>query len=252
MGEVDKKALSVQLEKEKELVATERREKMRVSDKNGEYLRNEKLKISKALDKERSDRHRLEERVSLLEEQLSDKALKMEQYMQQNKKLTQTEKSQQNMAERAIKEKEESMAALLAKTKYFKSQQTIFDETKIQIETLQKQNENQRSEIKQLHESIRKKSEKEKEFGEIRKKLSNREKKLDEREKMLKSKYRQNGSSHSRTKQREYSSPSKQSRKLKEFTESKDPLYAYRNLLPFHWIAFALFLILMLAIAQKR
>jgi len=95
-----------------------------------------------------------------------------------------------------------------------------------------------------------KKSEKEKEFGEIRKKLSNREKKLDEREKMLKSKYRQNGSS--RTKQREYSSPSKQSRKLKEFSESKDPLYAYRNLLPFHWISFALFLILMLAIAQKR
>jgi len=248
--EKEKKALSVKLEKEKELVEKERREKLAVSDKNGEYLRNEKMKISKALDKERSDRHRLEERVSLLEDECNEKALKMEQYMQQNKKLTQTEKSQQNMAERAIKEKEESMAALLAKTKYFKSQQTVFDETKIQIETLQKQNENQRSEIKQLHESIRKKSEKEKEFGEIRKKLSNREKKLDEREKMLKSKYRQNGSS--RTKQREYSSPSKQSRKLKEFSESKDPLYAYRNLLPFHWISFALFLILMLAIAQKK
>merc|ERR1712241_545523 len=87
--EEDKKALSVKLEKEKELVERERKEKMQVSDKNGEYLRNEKLKISKALDMDRSDRHRLEERVSLLEEQLSDKALKMEQYMQQNKKLTQ-------------------------------------------------------------------------------------------------------------------------------------------------------------------
>ena len=98
-----------------------------------------------------------------------------------------------------------------------------------------------------MHESIRKKSEKEKEFGEIRKKLTNREKKLEEREKSLKSKYRQNGSS--RTK---YLSPSKSSRKLKEFTESKDPLNAYRNLLPFHWISVFLFFALMLAIAQKR
>ena len=117
---------------------------MAVSDKNAEYLRNEKVKISKALDKERKDRHRLEQKVSLLEDECKERAEQMEQYVQQNKKLAQIEKSQQNVAEKAIKEREESMATLLAKTKYFKSQQTLFDQTRSEIESLRKQSENQR------------------------------------------------------------------------------------------------------------
>merc|ERR1712228_917231 len=154
--EEDKEALTKNLEKQRELVEIERKEKMAVSDKNAEYLRNEKIKISKQLDKERKDRHRLEQKVSLLEDECSDEQRKMEQYEQQNKKLAATEKSHQNMAEKAMREREESMTALLAKTKYFKAQQTQFDETQIEIELLRKQSENQRSEIKQLHEAIRK------------------------------------------------------------------------------------------------
>ena len=134
----------VRTQKKRELVEMERKEKMAVSDKNAEYLRNEKVKISKALDKERKDRHRLEQKVSLLEDECKERAEQMEQYVLQNKKLAQIEKSQQNVAEKAIKEREESMATLLAKTKYFKSQQTLFDQTRIEIESLRKQSENQR------------------------------------------------------------------------------------------------------------
>merc|ERR1712244_47957 len=142
--------------------------------------------------------------------------------MAESKKLSQTEKSSQNMMARAIREKEESAAKLLEKTKYFKQQQTIFDATQSEVESLKKQSAHQRIEMKKLHECIRKKSEKEKEFSNIRKKLSNREKKLDEREKNLRLKYKQNNKGKQQQ-QRDYSSPSKQSRKVKEFNkESKD------------------------------
>merc|ERR1712039_836666 len=120
--EDDKQKLNVQLEKQKELVEQERREKMAVSDKNSEYLRNEKIKISKALDKERKDRMYLEEKVISLQDECKENASKMKKYMQESKKLSANEKSSQNMMARAIREKEESAAKLLEKTKYFKQQ----------------------------------------------------------------------------------------------------------------------------------
>merc|ERR1712207_2680 len=76
-----------------------------------------------------------------------------------------------------------------SKTKQFKIQQNTFKESQIELENLRKRDENQRNEIKKLHESVRKKSEKEKQFDDIRKRLLNREKKVEEREKTLKKEY---------------------------------------------------------------
>lgn len=247
--EEDKEKLNKQLEKQKELVEQEKREKMAVSDKNSEYLRNEKIKISKALDKERKDRMYLEEKVIFLQDECKENASKMKKYMAESKKMSQTEKSTQNMMARGTREKEECAAKLLEKTKYFKQQQTIFDAAQSEVELLKKQCANSRNEMKKLHECIRKKTEKEKEFTNIRKKLSQREKKLDDREKNLRLKYKKENKGKHQREQREYSSP----RKVKEFNkESKDPLAAYRHLLPFHWISLVLFIVLMFAVAQKR
>merc|ERR1712228_584174 len=160
--EVDKEALTKNLEKQRELVEIERKEKLAVSDKNAEYLRNEKIKISKALDKERKDRHRLEEKVSFYEDECKEKQHKMDEISKQNKKLSQSERTQASAAQKAKKERDDAIASLLAKSKYFKSEQILFDETQTQIELITKQSEKQRAEIRKLHESIRKKSEKEK------------------------------------------------------------------------------------------
>merc|ERR1712039_305352 len=90
--EDDKQKLNVQLEKQKELVEQERREKMAVSDKNSEYLRNEKIKISKALEKERKDRIYLEEKVIALQDECKENVDAVKAYSEQNKKLAQMEK----------------------------------------------------------------------------------------------------------------------------------------------------------------
>merc|ERR1712173_146666 len=160
--EEEKEKLNKELEKQKELVEQEKREKMAVSDKNSEYLRNEKIKISKALDKERKDRMYLEEKVIFLQDECKENASKMKKYMAESKKMSQTEKSTQNMMARATREREECAAKLLEKTKYFKQQQTIFDAAQSEVELLKKQCADSRNEMKKLHECIRKKTEKEK------------------------------------------------------------------------------------------
>ena len=103
------------------------------------------------------------------------------------------------------------------------------------------------TQIKQLHESVRKKSEREKQFDDERKKLSVREKKIEEREKALSVELKNKKKSSKRGKNIKSTVS-----KVKEQIESKDPLNRYRNMLPFHWICIFLVVILMLAIAQRK
>merc|ERR1719229_745135 len=101
-----------------------------------------------------------------------------------------------------------------------------------------------------LHESIRKKSEKEKHFEERKKKLMNREKKIEQREKELKEKLKQ--FKPNKRKDNSNVNVSKPNRRIISQTQSKDPLHAYRNMLPYHWICIFLIAVLMIAIAQRK
>merc|ERR1719250_359189 len=71
--EHDKAALAQKVQRAQDLLEAERVEKSKVKANNAEYLRTEKLKIARQLEKEQARTRRLENRVGGLEEEVAAK-----------------------------------------------------------------------------------------------------------------------------------------------------------------------------------
>jgi len=249
--EHDKEALATKVQRTHDLLEAERKEKSLVKANNAEYLRNEKLKIAKQLEKEQARIRRLENRVGGLEQEVAAKTADNKQRALRLKQVEEKNKRQETERSRAHKERAEALASLQRKNAQMKAQRETLDETMAEIEALRLRDVNQKSEIKSLHESVRKKSEREKQFDEIRKRLSGKERKLEEREKELGRKLRQanKGGGGGRRSQASHSSGST---KRQSRPGDNDPLGRVRYMFPWHWISLVLCVALMLAISQRR
>merc|ERR1711933_420766 len=107
------------------------------------YLRTEKQKISKQLEKEKINTHKLEE-------ENKDKSSAINGYISKLKSIQEREKSLCSKSEKAIKDKEDAVNQLRSKTKQFKIQQNTFKESQIELENLRKRDEKQRNEKKKM------------------------------------------------------------------------------------------------------
>lgn len=250
--DTDKAALATKVERTNDLLSAERKEKSLVKANNGEYLRTEKQKIARELSREQKRRRRLEDRVGGLEEQCAAAKENSKQRAARLKKFEERHKRQEMQRKKADKERAEAMNSVQRKNALMKAQKAELEATLTEIDALRGRDVNLKTEIKQLHDAVRKKSERETQFDEIQKRLSNKERKLEAREKEFAQKMRQSKSKKSGRRGGEYEGSSR-SRQNKSGSGSNTlPLESIRNVLPWHLISIALFFVLMMAISQRR
>jgi len=250
--EHDKAALAQKVQRAQDLLEAERVEKSKVKANNAEYLRTEKLKIARQLEKEQARTRRLENRVGGLEEEVAAKTSDNKQRATRLKQAEERSKRQETERSRAHKERAEALQSLHRKNEEMKAQRNELDDTLAKIEELRLRDVNQKSEIKQLHEAVRRKSEREKQFDEIRKRLSAKERKLEEREKEVGRRLRQAKGASGGGRRSQGSHGGGQARRQMAKNGDGDPLGKIRNVFPWHWISIVLLFVLMVAIAQKN
>ena len=125
-------------------MAKERDEKLKVTEKNSQYLRNEKQKISKSLDKERENTLSLERQVAALTEELNMKKKQINEYKQKAKSAEDKSKKQQIIAKESTNSKEEILQKLQKKSKEYKVQQSLYEKSKQSAKELTEKLENMR------------------------------------------------------------------------------------------------------------
>jgi len=238
-----------------ELVETVKKEKQSVTDQNQVYLRNEKVKMRKDLEREKVNRRQLEDKVNELLEAKQDGADELKSERSKYVAAERKRKTEQLRAEKACKERDDAVQSLHRKSRLLKEHQDSIHRLEVQVDTLDDTNQKQKTQLRQLQEAVRKKSEFEKEYDVHKKRLREREQRLAEREKQFEQKV-----SASKRPKPSSTSPSLSKRpgrpKIRDPntrpSASGDPLHQFRNILPFHWIALLLLVLLMVSIAQKR
>jgi len=261
--EAKNKALQQKVERTEQEVERQKEEKNAVTSKNTEYLRNERNKMRKQLEKEVVLRQSLEDRVTALMEDNELKRSEAERLKKIHRSTEEKRKGNLKRAERAELERDDAVQNLQRKSRLFKQHQATFHDTRQEMERIVKRNISQKDTIRTLTEAVRKKSERELEYDALKKKLVVREKSVLDRERNLEQKLKKErlrrkkalsspsngGSSSSRGGNNKRSS---REQRDSARTETKDPLYPYRNILPFHWVSLFLLVVLMMSIASKR
>jgi len=241
-----------------ELVETVTKEKQSVTDQNQQYLRNEKTKMRKELEKEKVNRRQLEDQVNALLEANKDRAADVQ--VQHNRYLTEERKrkTEQLRAEKACKERDDAVQSLHRKSRLLKEGQDTIHRLEIKVETLEDASKQHKNQSRKLQEALRRKSEFEKEYDVHKKRMREREQRLAEREKQFEQKEKKSvrapkNSSSSVSPSKRPGRPKLRDQNTRpSSSQFGDPLHQFRNILPFHWIALLLLVLLMISIAQKR
>jgi len=230
-----------------------------VTDQNQVYLRNEKVKMRKDLEREKVNRRQLEDKVNELLEAKQDGADELKSERSKYVAAERKRKTEQLRAEKACKERDDAVQSLHRKSRLLKEHEDANHRLEVKVETLEDTNASLKTELRHLQEAVRKKSEFEKEYDAHKKKLNEREQRLIEREKQ----FEQKAKSARSKRNNNAASTSSKSGKLKgsnrgtrdqstRSSSSGDPLHHIRNILPFHWLSLLLLVLLMISIAQKR
>ena len=121
-------------------MAAERKEKLSVTDKNQEYLRNEKAKMGRQLEKEQVNRRALEDQVNLLLEQTEGKASALQETQSRYQAAERKRKQEVLRAEKACKERDEAVQSLQRKSRLLKQHETTLQETQQEMERVGERN----------------------------------------------------------------------------------------------------------------
>jgi len=228
-------------------VEAERKEKLSVKLNNQEYLRNERQKMGRELQKELVHTRSLEDQVIGLQEQIESTRSESEKYQSRCLGAEKRTKSEELKAQKACKERDDAVQSLQRKSRLFREQQSTLRQTQQEMDRLVKQSLTQKTEIRKLQEAVRKKSQFEKDYDSHKMKLNDRERKLRERERIFDEKSKKASSSRRQPK----TNPSSPSKSSKRSTRTQNKGNTLRDL-PFHWLSLFLLILLMISIAQKR
>jgi len=235
------------VEETKMEVEAERKAKLSVKQDNVEYLRNERLKMGRDLQKELVHARSLEDQVNELTAQIQTIQSESNRFQSKCFSAEKRIKSEELKAQKACKERDDAVQSLQRKSRLFKEQQITLRKTQEDMDRLVERSLTQKTDIRQLQEAVRKKSQFETEYDDHKKRLNARDKKLREREKAFEEKSKKASGSR-RQPNANMSSPSKSN---KRGTRDQNKGNTLRDL-PFHWLSLFPLIILMISIAQKR
>lgn len=120
-------------------VEAERKEKLSVKLNNQEYLRNERQKMGRELQKELVHTRSLEDQVIGLQEQIESTRSESEKYQSRCLGAEKRTKSEELKAQKACKERDDAVQSLQRKSRLFREQQSTLRQTQQEMDRLVKQ-----------------------------------------------------------------------------------------------------------------